>query len=344
MTNLHKTKRPKRKTKRNGIHLLPRPQAFDRLSFTLMHVESICREDPRVFSVQLPTQHGDVAHWVNAHICYSGVEQAMKMFLPTSQWYDDPHNLCELYQILTETAKCKDKDAYEASKAAKIAVENIRSYYRVYYSFHRFQDRPKEKTAEDFLLNIGDKYTNWRYTLREDWDHPSMVHARFMLEIWRSLLRSGNSPWCRRPQTARIDDRIRHYFQSMFRDAEQKVYILTMNRDETPDFECINKWVDDMGGVLMAGLHVFRHLQRDEKHLVKAEGDTKECVIKSAQGYRQKIQEKVLPEGIFDMMPDQPERCDEIYRMHFMCLDGLRWNAESDVFEIEEEYTSPPAD
>ncbi|MYF40685.1 MAG: hypothetical protein F4221_07540 [Rhodothermaceae bacterium] len=266
------------------------------------------------------------------------------MYLPTSQWYDDPHNLSELYDALTETAKCTDKEEYEASKAAKIAVDNIRSYYQVYHSFHRFEDRPKEKTAEEFLQNIGDKYTKWRYTLREDWDHPSMVHARFMLEIWRSLLRSGNSPWCRRPQTARIDGRIRHYFQCMFRNAEQNVYILTMNRDGTPDFECINKWVDDMGGALMAGLHVFRHLQRDEKDLITAEGDTKECVIESAQDYRQKIQENVLPEGIFDMMPDQPERCDEIGRMHHMCSDGLRWNAESDVFEIKEEYTNPHAD
>ena len=286
------------------------------------------------------SQHSDVAYWVCAHICYSGVEQAMKMFLPPI----DSHNLERLYKDLNNTAKCEDKKKREASKAAKIAIEHMRSYYRVYHSFHRLSDRPKEKTVEDFLQTIGDKYENWRYTLREVHDHPSMIHARFMIEIWRSLLRSGDSPWCRIPSTARIDGRICHYFQSMFRDAEEKAHLLTMSGDGTADLECINRWVEDMGGSLMAGLHVFRHLQRDEEHQIRVEGDTNECVIKSAKDYRHKIRKKVLPEGIFDKMLDLPERLHEIYLMSFMCKDGLRWNAESDVFEIEEEYAYPHAD
>ena len=117
-----------------------------------------------------------------------------------------------------------------------------------------------------------------------------------------------------------------------------------MSRDGTADLECINRWVEEMGGSLMAGLHVFRDLQRDKEHQIRAEGDTNEWVIKSAKDYRQKILKNVLPEGIFDKMLDRPERLHEICLMYFMCKDGLRWNAESDVFEIEEEYAYPYAD
>jgi len=91
---------------------------------------------------------------VNAHICYSGVEQAMKMLLPQYPKTNNPHNLWDLYEKLLDASKGK-KNPREATNA----IKRIKSYYQVYHSFHRFSDRPKEKTAEEFLKNIGDKYT-----------------------------------------------------------------------------------------------------------------------------------------------------------------------------------------
>ncbi len=193
---------------------------------------------------------------------------------------------------------------------------------------------------------------NWRYILRErhehilrdKHDHPAKIHARFMIEIWRSLLRSGNSPQCRVPKTARIDGRICHYFHNMFYGAELEPSFLTMNRGSIPDPECINKWVEDMGGRLMAGLHVFRHLQRDEEHLIRAEGDIRSALSDPHRITVRRSEKKNLPKVVFDNMLDWPERLREICLMYFMCKDGLRWNADSDVFEIGKEYAKPPAD
>lgn len=338
MTNPHKTEHPKRKSKQNRVPL-PTSQAYARLLIALIHVESICRVDPREFSVQLPTQHRDVPYWVNAHICYSGVEQAMKMFLPADPETDYSHNLWALYQTLTNTAKCTERKKQETAKSAKIAIENINSYYRAYHSFHHWSDRPKEKTAPDFLQKYGGKYANWRYTLREVQDHPSMIHSRFMIEIWRSLLKSGNGQWFMGSRLERIDGRIRHFFGRMFSAAHRNQCIMASERGEYPA-RWLDDWIKSVGGELVAGLWVFRHLQCRKQYPFEVESEIKECVLQSARAYRQQIEAETLhTSDIFDTMPDQPERCDEIYRMHLMCLDGLRWNAELGVFETKEEYT-----
>ena len=338
--------KPECKSEPNRNQLLPTQEAIERLFFALQRAESICHKDPEEFIGQIPTQHRAVSYWINAQICYPGLEQAMKMFLPESHEYINSHNLCQLYEAIDKTAKAEvepnDPEAKEKKKSknlAKKAIENINSYYRVYHSFHRWPDRPKEKTAEEFLQNIGDMYVNWRYTLREDHDHPPMVHARFMLEIWRSLLRLGNSPWCKLYKTARVDGRIKHYFRRMFIDAADKLWLLQSARGHSAVTGCVDEWVGSVGGELTAGLYVFRHLQNPEEYPIELEGDVKVCVMKSAQGYRHQLKAGELhTSNVFDLMPDQAERCNEIYRMHFMCLDGLRWNTKSEVFEIQEEY------
>ena len=73
----------------------------------------------------------------------------------------------------------------------------------------------------------------------------------------------------------------------------------------------------------------------DAGHLIRAEGDIKECATKSAQDYRQKIRDNILSKGIFENMLNQPERLHEISLMYFLRKNGLRWNAESDKFEVE---------
>lgn len=232
----------------------------------------------------------------------------------------------------------------ERKRTAGEALKNIRLYYRAYHSFHRWQDRPKEKTAEEFLQNIGDKYINWRYTLREEQDHPSMVHARFMLEIWRSLLKSGNSQWCvDKRRTGRIDSRIQYYFEEMFRDAQTNLYIIESERGEMPGRR-IEEWTESIGGELVAGLCLFRHLHSPKVYPVDiVERDIKECVLKSAAHYFDQVKTRAFrSSGIFDFMPDRDERLDEIERMRFMCLDGLRWNSALEVFEIKDDYTQLP--
>lgn len=69
----------------------------------------------------------------------------------------------------------------------------------------------------------------------------------------------------------------------------------------------------------------------------EVESDIRECVLMSAQVHHKQISAGgLINSGIFDMMLDLPERCNEICRMHRMCLDGLRWNAESGVFGTKE--------
>ena len=306
-------------------------------------MESVCRNDPREFSVQLPTQHRDVPYWVNAHICYSGLEQAMKMFIPTSRIRKlkptNQHNLWELYQAVKETSILIGDE--ERKRPAGEAIKNIRLYYQAYHSFHRWQDRPKEKTSEEFLQNIGDKYTNWRYTLREEQDHPTMVHARFMLEIWRSLLKSGNSDWCMdRRRTGRIDSRVQYFFEEMFSDAQTNLYIIELERGETPGRR-IDEWTESVGGELVAGLWLFRHIHSPDEHpFDDVEHDIRESVLRSANRYFNQVKTREFQStNIYDFMPDRYERLNEIARMHFMCSDGLRWNSELEVFEIKDDYT-----
>ncbi len=306
--------------------LLCRNQAFERMMYALMCTESVCHRVSEKLPGIIPLIHGDVPYWISAQVCYSGIEQAMKMFLPKSQGENKTHNLWDLYDILVKEAE-KDQNSHAAR-----AIKNIKSYYQAYHSFHRYKDRPKERTAEELLENIGSNYTSWRYTLRESHSHPPKVHTRFMIEIWRSLLNLGDSPLCRLPVIRRIDGRIEHFFHRMFSDAEKQPPLIGDSKIYVED------WVSEMGGALIAGLLVFRHLQCPTKYPIKVEGKVEESVVRTAKCYHRQIKSRTIANReIFDAtLPNNEERYNEVLRMHHMCLDGLGWNTETESFQINQ--------
>jgi len=162
-----------------------------------------------------------------------------------------------------------------------------------------------------------------------------------MIEIWRSLLKPKNGLLIGSLNRGkRIDERISHYFKIMFGQAKLKMHCMAIQKGKPPDYECIQKWVAKKRGDLNAGLYVSRYLERNDKYPIDATGNTNNCILEAAKTFRETIKEGCLPDGVSDRMPDWKARWNEINNMFHMCLDGLRWNEESNVFEIKDEYAT----
>ena len=104
--------------------------------------------------------------------CYMGIEQTMKLLIRMGGGNPkNIHDLNRLYSLLDPS----DRDV-------------VASYYRVYRSLHNFDTSSVSlKTADEFILYIGNGYVKWRYILAEDDQTMPKMHVGLMLEIWRAL-------------------------------------------------------------------------------------------------------------------------------------------------------------
>ena len=136
---------------------------------------------------------------------YSGIEQAIKCLLemraiefPTGA---DGHRIDKLFRKL-------------APQEQKV----LRDSYAIYRSLH---DYIPPATADDFLDDIGDGYTLWRYFLRET-KPPPKTHPGAMLEIWSALadILDARVNHNRRLETVnrRIDERLRDLYEDALND------------------------------------------------------------------------------------------------------------------------------
>lgn len=265
--------------------------------------------------------------WPVASLCFSGLEQAFKLLIkerdPDKKDEDlKGHSLTKLYSYLPS----RDQ-------------EGVESYYRVYHSFNRFTRPPKElKTAKQFIKDIGDDYTNWRYTLREHQSHPPKIYAHFMLEIWRSLLHLGGKGWCRGIDFLRIDKRIEIYFESVLWEADfEEIQSRSEKNTATESSISVIDWATkERTGYLDAGLHVFRHLKNPSRfpldsiaeelrnHLLKAATEAVRCL----ESHKRFWDTRILYHGFRD------QRWKERQWANRMCLDGLSWNTQDELFEV----------
>ena len=113
--------------------------------------------------------------WTLVCGCYMGIEQTMKLLIRMRGGVSEnklrgTHDLAYLYSLLDPSER---------------AV--VTSYYRVYRSLHNFDTGSIAlDTADEFIRQIGDGYTKWRYILVEN-PEPPKTHLGLMLETWRAL-------------------------------------------------------------------------------------------------------------------------------------------------------------
>ncbi len=304
--------------------LLDQNLAATRLAFALEVVEDYEANRPKgVYPHSLKITRG-IEDWPIASLCYSGLEQAFKLLIRERQKAQklNEHKLADLYAYLPSTDQ-----------------EEIESYYRVYRSFNRFTRPPKElKTAKQFIKAISDDYTAWRYTLREHQPHQPKIYAHFMLEIWRSLLKLVDKDGCGGRDFLRIDKRIEIYFSSILRRKTQEEILLCTEKDTAIEtlMPVINWCTKERKGYLDAGLHLFRHLRAPSRFSLDAEAELRDLLLKTATEVVKHIKSHkrfwntgTLEEGLRD------QRWEEIWWAYSMCLGGLSWNTQRELFEIE---------
>lgn len=301
--------------------------AVARLGFALEVVEDYETNRPKdVYPYSSEITRG-IDDWPVASLCFSGLEQAFKLLIRERHRDKEAqklngHELACLFAALPSTDQ-----------------ERVESYYRVYRSFNRFT-RPTQglKTAKQFIKAISDDYTAWRYTLREHQPHPPKIHAHFMLEIWRSLLHLSGKVWCRGIDFLRIDKRIELYFESVLWEADfEEIQSRTEKNTATESSISVIDWATkERTGYLDAGLHVFRHLKDPSRfpldskaeelrnHLLRAATEA----VRRLESHKRFWDTGILYDGTRD------QRWEEIKRANRMCLYGLSWNTQDELFEV----------
>lgn len=296
-------------------------QAVERSEFALEYVEDFSLRRPvgiYPYKLEITRRFED---WAIANLCYCGLEQAMKLVIRSrcsderaeSLIREDRHDLAKLYKKIGSEEK------------------NVARYSRVYRSlYRRTSDGPLWDTVDEFIQQIGNDYVAWHYNLTEEQQHPPMVFARCMLEIWRSLLKIVGGNRCGYIDFYRLFQLISNYFETciIVRAADEMANITASCKY----WEIIDAWVEEQGGYLCAGLHVFKHLQDPEKYPIDLEGDLQEQILKLA---RESIMERDPQNQFSDGR--RMERWEELVMLNCMCSRGLEWDHEERRFEIEDE-------
>ena len=310
---------PMSKSPGKPLNILP---AVERLKFALEYVEDFnVRRPIGIYPYNLEITRG-IDDWAIANLCYCGLEQAMKLVI-RSRCSDeeteclirkDGHDLAKLYNKIG----CAEKQI-------------VAKYYRVYRSlYQRTNDGPPCETAEKFVQQIGNDYVAWRYNLTEDQPHPPRLYARCMLEIWRALLKIVDEIRCGYIDFHRLDRRISNYFET---------HIIVLAADQMANMKAscnywriIDDWVEEQGGYLCAGLHVFKHLHDPEKYPIDLEEELQEQILKLARESTNKRDPK-------NQFSDgrRMERWEEIIMLNCMCSRGLEWDHEDGIFKFKDE-------
>lgn len=317
--------------------------AATRLLTALVWSEEICtsRMDntDRMVGGELHKGGVDARDWVSASLCCNGLEQAMKSVIALQEDAKVPntHDLVRLYRCLPAEVK-----------------EKVESYYRAYYSFHRY-NRPCTETAEKFIEMVGAHYTKWRYSLREEFPDLPPPHPRFMIEIWRALLMASGKGLRDHITTSRIAERISIYLGSnVFADADAE-WQHTCNEEGIEDFDIrmsVLNWVESQRWVdgedrrrvneLIAGIHVFRHLA-DKKVMPHGSEQQKwmrqvfDSAHKAIDDCRNKLiaSHSLTVAGFISWPNFTTERHHEFLAFCSLCEEELEWNHKKGVFEIQ---------
>ena len=297
--------------------------AVERLKFALEYVEDFnVRRPVGIYPRKLEITRG-IDDWAIANLCYCGLEQAMKLVI-RSRCSDketeilirkDGHDLTELYNKIGSTNR-----------------NIVACYYRVYNSlYQRTSEGSPWGTVDEFIQQIGNDYEAWRYTLSEDHQHPPMLYARCMLEIWRSLLKIAGGNRCGYNDFHRIDQRISNYFSTcvIVKAADMMANVKGASCNY---WQIIDDWVKEQGGYLCAGLYIFKHLQDPEKYPIDLEEELREQILKLAR-------ESIKARDPQNQFPDgrRMERWEELVMLDCMCSRGLEWDHEEGIFKFEDE-------